>query len=343
MSLDPSQPEAKSSTPVVETASVPVEEAQTNWLTVLQAAFASIAVHLLILIGLGLVTIQFESQAYGPNVFEVLAADSEPNHVFMAAPEAIPSDVLATEATPELAPDSSDLLPPPDAVIDEQGGSSAAIGPVNPESSEFVSPLEVSPPTADAGPLWLASGLNGTGLGEEGKGTGKKGDGESRFFGLRAAGRSFVYVIDCSGSMADDGRFERAVEEVFRSISDLRRSQSFFIIFYNDSAYPMDADKPLPTTPKNIEAARTWVNRFSPDSDTRPLPALLYALGLEPDAIYFLSDGIFDPEVINELRRRHELHSRIVPIHTIAFASQEGESLMKTISRQSGGKSRFVK
>lgn len=323
---------------------MPVEVQKINWLNVLQGAFASIVVHMLILIALGLVTINLERDAFSSAGFEILAAESDAAHEFVAVPEAIPADVIAPEAFPELAPDVSDLTaePPPDAVYDE-GGSAAAIGPINRERSEFVSPLEVAAPTTSVGPLWLASGLEGTGLGEQGTGTGKKGTGNSQFFGLRASGRSFVYVIDCSGSMADDLRFQRACEEVFRSISDLRRSQSFFIIFYNDSAYPMDADKPLPATPKNIEAAKSWVSRFNPDSDTRPLPALLYALGLEPDAVYFLSDGIFDPETINELRRRHELHSRVIPIHTITFASQEGESLMRTIARQSGGKSRFVK
>jgi hypothetical protein len=96
------------------------------------------------------------------------------------------------------------------------------------------------------------------------------------------------------------------------------------------------------------ELARTteWVDHVEAGGGTNPLPALLFALSLQPDAIYFLSDGQFDPQIILELRGRNRDNRRLnltqIPIHTIAFGDRRAEGLMKAISRHSGGKYRFV-
>lgn len=73
---------------------------------------------------------------------------------------------------------------------------------------------------------------------------------------------------------------------------------------------------------------------------------MLYGLGLDPDAMYFLSDGEFDPNAIYELRAKNRGSNRrkkAVPIHTISLGSPGAENLMKIIARTSGGKYRFVK
>ena len=68
---------------------------------------------------------------------------------------------------------------------------------------------------------------------------------------------------------------------------------------------------------------------------------------MQPDAIYFLSDGQFDPQIVQELRARNRDNRRLstsqIPIHTIAFGDRLAEGLMKSISRNSGGRYRFVR
>jgi hypothetical protein len=72
----------------------------------------------------------------------------------------------------------------------------------------------------------------------------------------------------------------------------------------------------------------------------------VYALSLHPDAIYFLSDGQFDPNTTQEMRLRNRPNNRLkarqIPIHTIAFYDRYAAGLMKTIARNSGGEFRFV-
>ena len=189
-------------------------------------------------------------------------------------------------------------------------------------------------------------GLEGSSIGDGSGGSlaggGGDGNGGAEFFGIGGKGGSFVYVVDLSGSMNEDGKWERARAELMRSIEHLTQDQQYYIIFYNDGWYPMASDKPILATTKAIDRTRRWVHRLWPGGGTFPLEALEHALALEPDAVYFLSDGRFDPAVIEMLRVQNPSSSGQIPIHTIAFVNQETIGIMQQIARQSGGKFRFV-
>ncbi len=189
-------------------------------------------------------------------------------------------------------------------------------------------------------------GLEGQSIGDGGgsalAGGGGDGSGGAEFFGIGGKGASFVYVVDMSGSMNEEGKWERACAELLRSISHLTENQRYYIIFYNDGWLPMAADKPLLATAKQIDRTKRWVNRLWPGGGTFPLEALQHALSLEPDAVYFLSDGRFDPAVIEWLRVENPASHGQIPIHTIAFVNQETIGIMRQIAKQSGGKFRFV-
>jgi hypothetical protein len=219
-----------------------------------------------------------------------------------------------------------------------------AMGPIS---------LDVSvPATADMAALDALSessqsgGLEGPALGGSGEKDGAKGQAATEFFGIGGYGQSFVYVVDASDSMNERGKFDRARYELLQSIEQLASDQRYFVIFYNDGAYPMDADKPVLATQNQVAQTVRWVSSVDADGGTNPLPALLYALSLRPDAIYFLSDGQFDPMTIQQMKIRNRsnnrLHTRQIPIHTIAFMDHLTEGLMHAIARNSGGEYRFV-
>ena len=73
-----------------------------------------------------------------------------------------------------------------------------------------------------------------------------------------------MYVVDASDSMNDRGKFERARTSCCKSIEQLDSEQRYFVIFYNDEAYPMDADEPLQATHENISKTTKWINRSQP-------------------------------------------------------------------------------
>ena len=185
-------------------------------------------------------------------------------------------------------------------------------------------------------------GMGGKGTGGVGDGTGGGGDpnGQPGFFGIPSNGRSVVYVMDCSGSMSEHGKFKLACRELLKSISQLTSRKRFFVILYSDGAYPMDADEPVAATPDKIEELRSWLEKVEPAGGTQPLGPLLYALSMKPDEIYFLSDGQFDVSLIMQLKQANS--GKPIPIHTIDLMNYQTQGLMKMISRRSGGKFRFV-
>lgn len=162
----------------------------------------------------------------------------------------------------------------------------------------------------------------------------------ANFYGIDANGADFVFVVDMSGSMTGT-RFRRAKSELRRSIEALSPTQRYFIIFFSDDAWPMPADGLIEASEKNLTATRRWLKNAACQGGTNPLPALVDALRLEPDAIFLLSDGKFDPDTAVQVELAEP--SPRVPIHTIGFASREGEPMLKAISQISGGTYRYVR
>jgi Mg-chelatase subunit ChlD len=177
-------------------------------------------------------------------------------------------------------------------------------------------------------------------------GTGKgAGDGAagSEFFGVKADGTRFVYIVDCSGSMA--GRpFQKACEELKDSVHKLRGDQAFYVYFFSSLTFPMfDSNQPernlLPATAANVAKLDAWVDGTSARGGTEPQDALLQALELKPEAIFLLTDGSFDANVVDAVRAANRDG---VVINTIGFMNPAGEQLLKQIAEQNRGTYRFV-
>jgi Ca-activated chloride channel family protein len=188
----------------------------------------------------------------------------------------------------------------------------------------------------------LESGHDGAALGVLGQAEGHFARGASQFFGVNGYGQTFVYVVDCSGSMRNSGKLERAKYELLHSIEQLSGDQKYFVIFYNQTAIPMNEQAPVDAGDATLAQTRRWIEMVEPGGGTNPLPALLAALALKPDTIFFLSDGLFDSNTISQVRTINRRRGR-VPIHSIAFVSRENLALMRAIARDSGGEFRFVK
>jgi hypothetical protein len=112
------------------------------------------------------------------------------------------------------------------------------------------------------------------------------------FFGVPAQGQRIVYVLDRSCSMGLQGALTAARHELEASLARLPATAWFQVIEYNTSAAPLLGGKTLlPATPENIGLATAALEALAPARGTLHLEALLMALALQPDAIYFLTDA----------------------------------------------------
>ena len=183
----------------------------------------------------------------------------------------------------------------------------------------------------------------GRGLGE-GDGVGN-GSGPG-FFGSVPGSKRIVYVVDNSRSMnakhdsPSKTRFRRLKVELIKSILELPPESQFFVIFFADEMLAMPAESLQPATPQSKDHYLRWVAQVDPGGGpTDPLEAMATAIKLQPDIIYFLTDGEFKKGVNLKLR---SIKLPRTTIHTFAFGETLGEELLKDVAQRNGGEYKFV-
>lgn len=194
--------------------------------------------------------------------------------------------------------------------------------------SELTQELDTFVPTIGGQSLGDSAAIGG-GAGE---------GGGASFFGVEASGRRFAFVVDVSGSMQQDNQIVALQAALAESIERLLEANEFFIVMYSTTATPLGGRREWTEA---TDAGRTWAQRLIPSIQasgaTNPESAFQLVFGMRPapDAIYFMTDGVFHADVpllINSLNRSPQ-----VPIHCITFVSDDGKEVMEAIARQSGG------
>jgi hypothetical protein len=204
--------------------------------------------------------------------------------------------------------------------------AASSLAPPRPKPSLVAAVAESDWVSAHAGEAVSLSQLSSESDGSVGTGNGSgdsTGDGDGgSFFGLTPEGRRFVFVIDCSRSMNHPHgseaktRFKRMKIELTKTVFSLGLEQEFFFIFFNDQAIPMPAAGVAQANPVTKERYLGWMLDLKADGDTEPTGALQLALRLNPDVIYFLTDGSFIHRVQTEML---SLRTGSTRIHTFAF------------------------
>lgn len=178
----------------------------------------------------------------------------------------------------------------------------------------------------------------------------------AEFFGSKATGNRFVYVVDASPSMRRDRAFDAAKEEILRSLQSMKPKQRFAILFFGGSVETLELvpgqkiDQPVSATQENIEKAVHWLRKITIQKDGKPpIDAIKSALELEPDGIFLLFDG--DTKLDNwtqSVRRLNTVDGLLsdgamgVPIHVIHFFRDEFQRSMQLLAQENGGTYRFV-
>ncbi len=163
----------------------------------------------------------------------------------------------------------------------------------------------------------------GTGSGEG------NADGEG-FFGLDLTGDRIVFVVDASRSMnapypgEAKNRLGRVKIEIYNTVRKMTADQKFFVVFFNTEPIPMPARDMIPAEPAIMQPYMEWIFKLKAQGQTNPESALLMALRLRPDKVYFLTDGDFSYRSVRSVR---EVNRGRVPIHTVGSAAKRARPI----------------
>ncbi|PAY20168.1 hypothetical protein CKO51_06930 [Rhodopirellula sp. SM50] len=283
--------------------------------------------------GLILLALAFFTLASPPPGDQIAIAGS------VAETEELAIESLSIEA-PELPPTSSEPTP------SELEAEISDIGEIS--VSDLISDAPPAPPT----PL-IESMIQRDVTGMTAMSLKSDSDATMSFCGVDGGGNHFVYLVDSSGSMGD--AFDSARAELLQSIRLLTSDQRFYVIFFDAEPDYMrlsspDEDEPrsVYATAENKQKLQRWAMTIKMDRGRAPYDALPFALELNPDVIFLLSDGEFPQRIedmLGEINRIDNLFGDDGPIsivHTIGYHSREGESRMRRIAKQNGGQYRYV-
>ena len=169
----------------------------------------------------------------------------------------------------------------------------------------------------------------------------------SSFFGETGNAYKVVYVLDLSASISMV-YLDHIIPELRASIERLVPLQRFHIILAEAGRVTEFGPKRLvPATKRHTDAAREFVdaiNRVPGVGAADPIAAMRRAFAVEPEMIYFLTDGFYTG-IAEELERTlAELNADgAVQITTIGFdAAPAPKALLERIARNHGGHCRFV-
>lgn len=251
----------------------------------------------------------------GNEVFRISSDGPDPNGgTRTAAADALLSDIL-----PDMTPKPSDLM------------ERALPGPET-------SGLGILPGDGSGG----GGGSGGGSGGGVGTGIGPG----TEFFGAREHGRSFAYVIDCSGSMALRSSLEVAKRELLASLDRLPPDVRFMVVLYNDEARVLtDAQGHaglMPATVSNKARVRTQLAQVPPFGGTDHKTALTAAFKAKPEVIFFLTDADMLPnsdidEILKEAGK-----SRIQAVEFGGGPDLGHSTPLRRLATTSGGTYRYI-
>ena len=175
--------------------------------------------------------------------------------------------------------------------------------------------------------------------------------GGTSLFGIEAEGNKFVYVFDRSASMGSGSGSALALakRELLASLADLKDTDQFQIIFYNERPTAMNLGRQygglLFADRQNQDLAEKYVRGIMADGGTRRGEAMEAALRLSPDVIFLLTDADQPELAAARLAQIKRMNGGRTSIHTIEFglgAQANRENYLSKIAHQNGGGYAYV-
>ncbi len=170
---------------------------------------------------------------------------------------------------------------------------------------------------------------------------------QQNYYGIPICAKRIVFVLDTSGSMRG-APMEAAKQALLKTIESLPESVAFDVVFFDVTATTW-LPRLVPASRQAKEQASRLIVERGLGPGTVSSSALNAAFDLEPEAIYFLSDGEptdgSPPQIVGYFSDFNR--TRRVSIHTIGVVTQRNggaglTSFMQPLSDKNYGKFRLV-
>lgn len=245
--------------------------------------------------------------------------------------EETPTDKTADTNTPNPTPsDPSEALP---TLADNSNAADAL--PTLPGVGE------VAEPGASASSMANPGGTTGGAPGELGE------KASVEYFGVRGEGTKFVYLVDRSASM-DGDPLAAAKQEMVQSLESLDEVHQFQIIFFNTRAEPFTIDgrqRIAFASEQNKRMADRLLRGVTAHGGTDRRDALLAALRLGPDVIFFLTDvdsPMTDVELQEIARANNRYHAMICTIEFGRGPDPKRYNFLRALAERTGGQYGYI-
>jgi hypothetical protein len=233
------------------------------------------------------------------------------------------------------------------------GGSAAGVGELFSQGPPVDPTTRLPSSIAVIGPGALEGGGVGTAIGAANGPSGNRGIGgraRTGMFGVQGEGYKFVYVLDRSGSMGGPGRetLGAAKAQLLGSLQSLDKTHQFQIIFYNDRPERFspsgNPNKLCFATEQNKAMAAKFIGGIVAHGQTEHEAALVAAIKLRPDVIFFLTDADLPVLGTGSLEKIHRMAGGIT-IHTVEFGlgpQSDPNNFLVRLARENGGNHGYV-
>lgn len=160
-------------------------------------------------------------------------------------------------------------------------------------------------------------------------------------------GRSFVFVIDRSYSMGNQGLgvIDQAKRQLTEAINQLEPHHTFQIVGYHESTHTMLRRQLLHADDANKQAVPGHIASMLAFGSTDHENGLIAAVAFKPDAIVLLTDGGYPELNEGQLQMIKRLAPRGCQIHCIQFgigSLQKTTNFMTKLAEQNDGSFRYI-
>lgn len=160
-------------------------------------------------------------------------------------------------------------------------------------------------------------------------------------------GRKFVFLIDRSQSMGDQGLgvLKQARMELTAAINKLEEHHHFQIVAYNDRTATIDRRQLLPATDGNKQLVPDFLENLVAFGGTNHQNGLFAAMAFDADVIVMLTDGGLPELHDGNLKTIRNAVGNSTQIHTFQFGRgplQQSDNFMKRLADQNSGTWQYI-